>query len=103
MITLIKDTAAEKKAAKPVPPHFKNLFSAFQIRRLVRASSAAVVIDMAGPSNSSMVHSSTIMSGDGELRVLEDAGKRDGSDGTHPRCAKPAMPMRLRLMQYELI
>jgi hypothetical protein len=61
MITLITETAAEKKAASPVPTHFKNLFSALQVRRLVRASSAAVVMDIAGPSNSNMVHSSTIM------------------------------------------
>src|SRR3984885_3750285 len=95
MITLITETAAEKKAASPAPPHFKNLFSALQIRRLDRASSAAVVMDIAGPSNSSMVHSSTIISGERQLQVLEHAGKADESDATHPRYAKPAMPMRV--------
>ena len=44
---------------------FKNLFSALQLRRLDCASSAAVVIDMAGPSNSSMVDSPNHLSDDG--------------------------------------
>jgi hypothetical protein len=65
IMTLIRDTAPENKADKTVPPHFKNLFSALQLRRLDCASSAAVVIDMAGPSNSSMVDSPNHLSDDG--------------------------------------
>src|SRR5258708_40201268 len=45
----------------------KNLFSARHARRLDRASSAVVVIDIAGAGNSSMVGSSNMVSDEGQF------------------------------------
>src|SRR5260221_11246118 len=92
---LINVTAADNSAVRPVPPHFRNLFSARQVRKLDRISSAAVVIDIAGPSNSSMVYSSNIGSGDGQFQVIDTPANGMGQ-------TRPIRDMQRRRCQCEL-
>jgi hypothetical protein len=56
MITLTKLTAADNRAAKPAPPHFKKLFFARQARRTDHADSTAAVIKIGKTRKSSMEH-----------------------------------------------
>src|ERR1700733_761376 len=95
MITPTTEIAAEKNAASPVPTHFKNLFSALQVRKLDRTSSAAVVMEIAGPNNSSIIHSSIIMSDERQLQLLEHAGKRMGRTRPTRETQSRTMPMRV--------
>jgi hypothetical protein len=55
-ITLVKLVAVNNTAARPVPPHLLKGFFARQARRPDQASSVATIINIAKPSNSSMVH-----------------------------------------------